>query len=80
MVWNNLARGFMMCSREFERQRRKQENLKNRLLALRCQYHTECNGVGDCAKCPHLMELEIVDLRELEEKAPVVVEEGCNCG
>jgi len=26
------------------------------------------------------MELEIVDLRELEEKAPVVVEEGCNCG
>jgi hypothetical protein len=25
------------------------------------------------------MELEIVDLRKLEEKAPVTVEEGCNC-
>ena len=68
-----------MCSREFERLRRKQEAEANRKIAIRCNYHTKCNGVGDCVKCPHLMELEIVDLRELEEKAPVVMEEGCNC-
>jgi hypothetical protein len=67
-----------MCSREFERQRRKQEAKANRKIAIRCNYHTTCNGVGDCAKCPHLMELEIVDLDVLEKEAPVA-EEGCNC-
>jgi len=61
-----------MCSREFERQRRK--------IAIVCNYSVICNGVGDCLKCPHLRELQVIDLLELERKEPVaVVNEGCTC-
>ena len=61
-----------MCSREFERQRRK--------IAIVCNYSVICNGVGDCLKCSHLRELQVVDLERLEREKPVaIVEEGCSC-
>jgi hypothetical protein len=50
-----------------------------RKVAIVCNYHVWCNGVGDCEKCPFLLELKIEDLDALEKEAPVA-EEGCNCG
>jgi hypothetical protein len=67
-----------MCSREFERLRRKQEAEANRKIALVCQKSVICNGDKDCLKCPYLRELRIVDLDE-EEYVRIELEEGCNC-
>jgi hypothetical protein len=50
-----------------------------RKVAIVCNYHVWCNGVGDCEKCPFLLGLKIEDLDALEKEAPVA-EEGCNCG
>jgi len=58
-----------MCSREFERLRRMQEEAEKlpRKVAIVCNYHVWCNGVGDCEKCPFLLELKIVDLEKVDE-------------
>jgi hypothetical protein len=67
-----------MCSREFERLRRKQEADANRKFALVCQKSVVCNGDKDCLKCPFLRELQIVDLNG-EGYARIELEEGCSC-
>jgi hypothetical protein len=68
-----------MCSREFERLRRKQEAEASRKFALVCQKSVVCNGDKDCLKCPHfLRELQIVDLNR-EKHVRIELEEGCSC-
>jgi len=51
-----------------------------RKIAFVCQKSVICNGTKNCLKCPHLRELQIVDLDELEKKSPISgVDEGCSC-